>query len=232
MIRNWLLVLAVLPCLSWAADHPISTGVSDFDCSSVNPGDTVTIAGGARGPLTIRDCPGVSGNRITVRNNPSDARVVISGSSENPFRCIDCIETDIIADGGYSGMPAGAYCGAVEGDPSQISRDGCGIKVVPTASMVNIFYITGWSRGMTVRGVWVDGQGTGTPLQVNAHNKCQTGCSTTSNTSCWKEDFIFGCSGSRYSEPGARQCHRNPKTSSARCRPLLPASSQIRCARR
>ena len=54
-----------------AADHFVSSGTSTFNCSSVNPGDTVTLAAGNRGALRVSDCTGTAANPIIIRNDPT-----------------------------------------------------------------------------------------------------------------------------------------------------------------
>src|SRR6188768_1549427 len=79
-----------------AADHFIASGTSNFNCGSVAAGDTVTLAGGTRGSLTIQDCNGAAGRPIVIRNDPrGSGPTQIRRSSGNAcgfvFNCIDCV---------------------------------------------------------------------------------------------------------------------------------------------
>lgn len=67
VIRGCLIVesLCLLPA-AYGVDHSVTSGTSTVDCDTFNggvsAGDTLTIAGGARGSITLNDCIGTLGN--------------------------------------------------------------------------------------------------------------------------------------------------------------------------
>jgi hypothetical protein len=149
-----------------AADHPIGSGTASFDCSRVSPGDTLTLAAGARGPLKITNCQGAEGKRIVIRNDARGSGPAIvrrdSGSGGGfVFSCVNCIYVDIDGSPKWQGAPAGKTYG---------------IKVTMTGggSPSAFFRVSGLSRFVTIRNVEVDGTwpalGTdGIGISVNDH---------------------------------------------------------------
>jgi hypothetical protein len=132
-----------------AADHKISSQSGTFECKSINPGDTLTLASGTRGPLTIRNCSGASANPIIIRNDPdgSGPTVIRRGTGSTGgfiLNCFNCIGVEI--DGSYKwrGAPAGKTYG---------------IKVTMTggAGPSAFVRIGGMSRFVTIRNVEIDG---------------------------------------------------------------------------
>src|SRR5688572_33503051 len=57
--------------MALAADHRVSAQTASFSCSSIKPGETITLPSGARGPLTIHDCKGTPSDPIIIRNDPN-----------------------------------------------------------------------------------------------------------------------------------------------------------------
>jgi|GEM_PF-3862829 len=156
----------------WAADHAVTTGTTTVDCDvfdgGVAAGDTLTLDGGARGKLIVRDCIGAVGNRITIRNDTADTSPVqITGSVNFPFRCENCEHVTIDGTGGWVGMPGGAYCGTDTG-----GTDGCGIQIASTAGAAsNVAFIDGTSKFVTITGIEFDcADIAGLGLQINDHD--------------------------------------------------------------
>jgi len=132
-----------------AADHRVSPGSSTFECNSVKPGDTVTIASGTRGPLRIRNCNGTASNRIVIRNDPNgNGPAVIrqtSGTSGFVFNCNNCVGVDIDGSYKWKGAPGGKTYGI------EVTVTGGG---GPTAFLM----VGGLSRFVTIRNVEIDGK--------------------------------------------------------------------------
>jgi hypothetical protein len=166
-----------------AADHVISAGTGTFNCSSVKPGDTVTIASGTRGPLKITDCGASASNPIVIRNDPrGTAPVVIrraSGSSGGfVFACTSCI--GVVIDGSYKwqGAPAGTTYG---------------IKVTMTGggSPSSFLKIDGFSRFVTLRyleidGAWPEIAQNGIGISINDHSILRS-----SYPGLWREGILI-----------------------------------------
>jgi hypothetical protein len=132
-----------------AAERIISGQTAVFDCSGVKPGDMLTLASGARGPLTIRNCDGTPANPIVVRNDPQgDGPTVIrrSGGSSGGFifSCNSCIGVSIDGSYKWQGAPAGKTYGI------KVTMTGGG---APSAFL----RIAGLSRFVTIRNIEVDG---------------------------------------------------------------------------
>lgn len=132
-----------------AADYKISASVASFDCSSVKPGDTVTLASGNRGPLNIRNCAGTATNKIKIRNDATGAEPTVirrTAGAEGGFilNCASCIGVAI--DGSYKwrGAPTGKTYG---------------IKVTVTGGAGPSVFLRfgGLSSFITIRNVEIDG---------------------------------------------------------------------------
>jgi hypothetical protein len=149
-----------------AADHRVSAQTATFNCASVRGGDTVTLASGTRGPLTIRGCNASASNPITVRNDPNGSGpTVIQRSSGGHggfvFTCASCIGVVIDGTQRWAGAP---------------SENTYGIKVTQSGSggPSAFLKISGMSRFVTIRGVEIDGKwpsqsGNGIGISVNDH---------------------------------------------------------------
>jgi parallel beta helix pectate lyase-like protein len=135
--------------MAGAAEHKISGQIETFDCSSIDPGETLTLASGARGPLTIRNCVGTQSNPIIVRNDSSGSGPTVirrsSGSGGFMLNCNTCI--GVVIDGSYKwrGAPTGKTYGI------QLTITG---GAGPSAYL----RIGGLSRFVTVRNVEIDGK--------------------------------------------------------------------------
>lgn len=169
--------------MALAADHVISAQTPRFECKSIKPGETVTLASGTRGPLVIQNCNGTSANPIIVRNDPNGSGPTIirrtGGSSGGfVFNCSNCIGVEI--DGSYKwrGAPASKTYG---------------IKVTMTggAEPSAFLRIGGRSRFVTVRNVEVAGvfpalasQGTGIWVNDESIKRSQ-------NPGLWREGILI-----------------------------------------
>jgi hypothetical protein len=128
---------------------------SGSDLGDVLPGDIIKLDGGNRGQLRIINCYGLVNSPITIINDPADTAVVFTNFGQ--AAAFDIREFDhIVVDGsgGFSGMAAGAYCGAPAG------TTGCGFQIVPDSndSPVAYFRFHGASTtNVRVTGVKVDG---------------------------------------------------------------------------
>ena len=145
-----LLLLAMGGQPAIAANYSVAAGVAKFDCAVARPGDTITLAAGARGPLAISNCPGTSTNPITVKNDVSGSGPTVIQQSSGTgagfvLLCTDCI--GVVFDG--SGKWAGA--------PSATTY---GIKVTMTggSSPTAFIKVAGKSRFVTIKNVEVDGR--------------------------------------------------------------------------
>ena len=176
-VRHFVFSLTALLLCSpaWAANYAVSLGTSTVDgdtfCSGVcQPGDTLTMDSGTRGPIVFRDLDqGTSGNEITIRNN-SSGQVVIQHNGVWPIHLINTTNLIIDGTGAYTGKTAGHGCGAQFVDLTVFSTDpdtaltnqACGIKVECNASNdVNTFVKFRGNdpvaQDNTVKGVEVDG---------------------------------------------------------------------------
>lgn len=160
LLRSFSILLFLQAGIANAQQHLVDTSASDFNCSSVRPGETVIIRGNIRGPLNIRNCLGTSEAPILIRNDTSaDSPVVIRRASGSSYGFVFSITNSrhIIVDGtgGWKGMPDGAYCGAPSG------RNGCGIIItsVATGDSPTAYYtIHGQNmRDQVHKGIMIDG---------------------------------------------------------------------------
>jgi len=148
-----------------AVDHSVSASIGSFDCRarSVRSGDTITLAAGTRGPLTVRNCVGANGTPITIRNDTRGSGPTIirrSSGSKNSgfvFVCLNCKHVIVDGMGKWSGAPAGT-CGVT--GKWALGRSQCGIKVTITAGQPPNTFVSfyGSSSNFTLRGVEIDGE--------------------------------------------------------------------------
>jgi hypothetical protein len=169
--------------LALAADYKISAQTAKYECSARNPGDTLTIPSGSRGPLTITGCKGTSTNPIIIRNDPDGngpAIVQRTGGSGGGFvlACNNCVDVEI--DGSYKwrGAPSGKTYG---------------IKVTMTGGQGPSAFLRmgGHSRNFTIRNVEVDGAwprlaSNGSGIRVNDHTVLRS-----KNPGLWREDILI-----------------------------------------
>lgn len=167
-----------------AADHRVSPQTAKFDCSRVNPGDTITIPSGSRDPLTIQHCDGSSTNPIIIRNDPDgDGPAIIRRSSGSEggfiFNCLNCVNVEI--DGSYKwrGAPSGKTYG---------------IKVTMTGGQGPSAFVRigGLSRQFVMRNVEVDGAwpklsaSYGSGIRVN-----DTSVKRSQHPGIWREQILI-----------------------------------------
>ncbi len=135
--------------MALAAEHKVSSETAYFDCSSLKPGDTLTLASGTRGPLAVKNCNGTSSNPIIIRNDPNGSGPTVirrsSGSAGGfVFNCFHCVGVKM--DGSYKwrGAPSGKTYG---------------IKMTMTGGKAPSAFLRfgGLSRFVTIRNVEVDG---------------------------------------------------------------------------
>lgn len=144
------LALAFAAGAATAADHRVTPSTSKFNCSSVSPGDTVTLSSGSRGPLVIENCTGTSSRPIVVRNDPLGKGPTVvertsGGAGGFVFTCSNCVGTRIDGSGKWVGAPSTTTYGI------KLTMSG---GESPTAFMK----IRGLSRFVTIRGVEIDGR--------------------------------------------------------------------------
>jgi len=150
-----------------AGDHKVQSQLANFDCSAVKPGDTITIASGTRGPLTIRDCKGSSASPIIIRNDPSGSSPTVIRRAEGSaggfiFSCNTCIDVEIDGSYKWKGAPSGKTYGM------KITMTG---GAEPTAFL----RVAGLSRFVTIRNIEVAGvfpqrTSIGIGISVNDHS--------------------------------------------------------------
>ena len=161
------LAAGLVPTRPPGSDQAIAPQTVSYDCSANLPGDMLTLVGGTRDPLSIRNCNGTASNPITIRNDPDGIGPTIIRRASGPgggfvFSCEDCV--GVVIDGSYK------WQGAPEG-PTY------GIKVTmaggegPSAFL----RISGKSRFVTIRNVEVDGvwpqvAQNGIGISVNDHS--------------------------------------------------------------
>jgi hypothetical protein len=166
---------------SVAADHKVSPQTAKFDCSRVQPGDTVTLPSGDRGPLKIQNCKGTNSSRIVVRNDPNgNGPAVIRRSSGSGggfiLDCRNCVGVDIDGSYKWNGAPGGKTYG---------------IRVTMTGGQGPSAFIRmgGTSSNFTIRNVEVDGawprlSSHGSGIRVNDQNVKRT-------SGRWREDILI-----------------------------------------
>jgi hypothetical protein len=145
----------------------IPTQEDRFECASIAPGTLLTLAAGARGPLTIQNCNGTAADPIVIRNDPEGTGPTVISRASGPedgfvFNCKDC--TGVTIDGSYKwpGAPAGKTYGI------KVTMTGGGSP----SAFVNV---GGLSRFVTIRNVEVDGAWpalatNGIGISVNDHS--------------------------------------------------------------
>ncbi|MGH8252317.1 MAG: choice-of-anchor Q domain-containing protein [Steroidobacteraceae bacterium] len=169
--------------MALAADHKISAQTTTFECSSIRPGDTLTLASGTRGKLKINNCKGTSTNPIIVRNDASgNGPTVINRSSGSAggflLSCESCVGVAIDGSNKWRGAPSGKTYGI------KVTMTGGG---GPTAFV----WIGGKSRFVTIRNVEVDGAwpargGKGSGIRVNDHSVKRN-----ANPGLWREGILI-----------------------------------------
>jgi len=148
-----------------AADHLILSKTATFECSSIKPGETLTLASGIRGRLTIRNCNGTAANPIIIRNDSRGSGPTVlrgAGSGGFVFSCNTCIGVEIDGSYKWKGAPTGKTFGI-----KMSTSGGSG----PSAFL----RIGGLSRFVTIRNVEIDGAwpalaSNGTGIFVNDHS--------------------------------------------------------------
>lgn len=155
-----------------------------FDCSVVQPGSTVLIETGLRGPLTIRGCKGTPNEPILITKDPSSSeqvRIVRDGGAEGGFIFWLRDISDTIVDGGLGGSTGG----------SQNAKKGIFVSATNTPGPSSFVHISGFSTRFTIKGIEVDGgwpsrttQGIG--IQLNDHS-----IRASENVGRWRENIVI-----------------------------------------
>jgi len=169
--------------MALAADHKISAQTAKYDCSSVKPGETITLASGTREPLTIGNCNGTPTNPIIIRNDPTGTGPTVvrraSGSAGGfVFSCNSCTGVEIDGSYKWQGAPTGKTYG---------------IKVTITggAEPTAFLRIGGLSRFVTIRNVEVAGAfpalaSNGIGIFVNDHSMKRS-----AHPGLWREGILI-----------------------------------------
>jgi len=178
------LILGGTSSLALAADHLVSASTPYLNCSSIRPGDTVTLAAGKRGVLNIDNCTGTASSPIVIRNDrngsgPTIIRRTIQSNGGFVFSCRNCVHVVIDGSGKWVGAPSGKTYG---------------IKVTTEASgdsPATFLMMTGTSSDFTIRYVEIDGQWpsvstNGIGIQVNDHTIFGS-----ANPGKWRENLLI-----------------------------------------
>lgn len=191
-----IIVMFGIPTKASAANHAVPPGTTSVDCRSYNggvkPGDTLTLAGRARGSFKFENCAGTAASPIVIRNDSSESGPLVVTQSGDGFssECVNCEYVVIDGSAKWAGAPAGA-CGA------SISNDGewrlgtgqCGIVLTcSSGSPQSGLRISGSSKHVTVRGIEIDGNfpkcSWGIGLSINDHKY-------TPKANEWREGFLI-----------------------------------------
>ena len=176
-------------------DHLIATGTSSFDCNanSVEPGDTVTLDGTARGAISFSNCIGDSTSDIIIRNDVTETGPLVISATGNShqFTCDDCKFVTVDGTGKWSGAPAGSCGVTVSGNVWTLGKTQCGIQVRHVSGTPRYVRFIGLSSDFTVKGVEVDstGQsqsGPGIGIGLNDHN-----VKLSNNPGVFRENILY-----------------------------------------
>ncbi len=164
-------------------DFPISSGTTTFDCNAqgVQPGDTLTLQGTSRSSnLTVQNCVGTEASEIILRNDPTESSAFQTNvQNGNGLKLDNVIHFQVDGENyDWVGKSASAVCGSdmPNGSWDNKSNAGCGIRLVHASGShgSGYIFITGSSREVEVRGVYVDGNGVGgAGIHLNDHNYLQ-----------------------------------------------------------
>lgn len=175
-------VLLGMSCQAIVAEnHAISPEMAKFNCSVAGPGDTITLAGGVRGRLSIENCTGSASAPIVIRNdvNGSGPTVIQNTSGDGfVFQCYNCKNIVIDGTGKWQAAPSGRTYGI------KVLQKGGG-------SPAAFVKLNGRSSFMTIRGVEVDGKwpslsSNGVGIDVNDHT-----VDAASNPGVWREGILI-----------------------------------------
>ena len=166
-----------------AANYVVSAGTASFDCSAAQPGDTITLAAGSRGPLKISGCTGASGKPIVVRNDVAGSKPTViqrttGGAGGFLLHCDECVWTKIDGSGKWAGAPSGKTYGI------QVVMAGGG-------SPGAFVKVSGKSRFLTISGIEVDGKwpslsSNGIGIDINDHE-----VKAAANPGLWREGIVI-----------------------------------------
>jgi len=180
------------------SDHLIATGTTSFDCNAngVEPGDTVTLDGTARGPISFSNCYGDSGADITIRNDTTESGplVITIASNSSGINLTGGQYYTIDGTGKWSGAPAGSCGVTVSGNNWTLGKTQCGIQIVWSSGDVaaGFLRLNGYNSDFTIKGVEIDGTGMaaypsgGIGIQLNDHN-----IKLAANPGVWREEILY-----------------------------------------
>lgn len=145
-----------------ADNFTVDSNESTFDCAvnGVSPGDTITLTGGNRGNISIRNCRGTNAQRITIRNDKQASNpTIIRGTGSNwSFECRNCEHVTIDGTGKWAGAGPGS-CGVRSSWPDVPSAPQCGIRIMCASGSPNaLLKMKGSSSNYTIKGVEIDGR--------------------------------------------------------------------------
>ena len=177
------LLLGMFGSSAYAANYAVSSGTASFDCSNVNPGDTVTLAAGTRGPLKITDCKGSASSRIVIRNDVNGSSPTILQKSDGAsggfvLQCYNCNYVVIDGTDKWNGAPSGRTYG-IKATQSGSGGPTAFVKILGRSSFVTI-------RGVEVDGKWPSLAKDGIGIDVNDH-----AIDAASNPGVWREGFLI-----------------------------------------
>lgn len=177
------LSFGLLSTSTLAANHLISAETTAFDCSTVNPGDTITLTAGPREPLKISNCVGTYESPIVIRNDvtgigPTIIRRTSGSDGGFIFHCKNCIWTEIDGSGKWIGAPAGKTYG-IRVTISGGGSPGAFVKVSDKSRFLTL-------RNIEVDGKWPAITTNGLGIDVNDHDE-----KAASNPGIWREGILI-----------------------------------------
>lgn len=165
-----------------SVERVVPAATEKFDCSSVQPGDLLTLTSGTRNPLTIQGCQGTAANPIIIRNDPDASGPTVirkaSGSGGFVLSCNSCVGVEIDGSYKWKGAPAGKSYG---------------IKVTMTGGSGPTAFVRigGISRNLTIRNIEIDGASPGSARNGSGIRLNDHAIKRSKHPGVWREDILI-----------------------------------------